>query len=465
MTANEESLRALREQVARTTVDIIHSVGSRNRLAKEIGRVKEAESIPGLDDRVEGALVATVLKECDSSGVSREAGLKVLNVLLAESKRVQGLDQPVDTDSPSDWFAKALAMERSGRRVIRLDVGEPDFSPPRAVVDAVVSALSTSKTHYTSARGIPELVEALRHYLAHRRAYDAKAEELAVTTGGRFAVYASIASVVKEGESALVVDPSWPAYKQALRHIGAKPIVLHTTLDGGWEPSADAIVDAVRPNTRALILSYPNNPTGKVVSPATFRGLVDVANDLGLTVISDEAYADYAFAPSASVLGSAARRFVMTGTFSKTWSMTGFRVGYAVSNKETIDRMLRLVSLMLTSVPEFVQYGAIKALESGEEAAANSQTMRRRIELVGKELGKDSSLELYKPEGAMYAFPRSKAIGFDSRRFADELLAKKAVSVIPGTAFGEYNQSFRISLCQPESVLSEGLALIREVAA
>jgi aspartate aminotransferase len=461
MTAKEESLDSLRTQVAATTVEIIRSIGIRNDLAREIGRLKEEKAIPGQDERVEDALVRTVLDECNRTGVSHEAGLKVLNVLLGESKRVQGLEPATGSRSPMESFAKALAMERSGHKVIRLDIGEPDFKPPRAVIEACTEALSSSKTRYTPSRGIPELVEALRVYLAKERGFDAKEDEVLVTTGGRFAVYASIATAVKEGESAIVIDPNWPAYKQALQFIGAKAQVVHTTLEDAWDPSPDAIRRAVRPNTKALIISYPNNPTGKVIGKGLFEEIIAIANDNGLTVISDEAYSGYSSPQSLSVLGSLARSFVMTGTFSKTWSMTGFRVGYAVSSKKSIDRMLQMVSLMLTSVPEFVQYGAIRALESDREAAENSATIKQRIDVASGELDKDHSLEYYKPDGAMYIFPRSKARGFSSQKFADELLQKERVSVIPGTAFGAYPEFFRISLGQPAETLTEGIRRMR----
>ncbi|MDG6898180.1 MAG: aminotransferase class I/II-fold pyridoxal phosphate-dependent enzyme, partial [Nitrososphaerota archaeon] len=163
-----------------------------------------------------------------------------------------------------------------------------------------------------------------------------------------------------------------------------------------------------------------------------------------------------------SVLNSGAESFILAGTFSKTWAMTGFRLGYAVSSKAVVDKMLGYISLMLTSVPEFVQYAAIKALGCKKEADENRRAMKRRAEVVGAEFGRIASLKYYKPDGAMYFFPEAKLRDFHAGRFSDSLLREKAVSITPGTAFGNYPASFRISLGQPEEVLVEAVRRIGE---
>jgi aspartate aminotransferase len=339
-------------------------------------------------------------------------------------------------------------------------VGEPDFAPPRSVLEACARALFSFKTHYTLTRGIPELISELRLYLSRKHGYDSSEEELMVTPGGRFAVYSAIASIVKEGESAIVVEPSWPAYRQSLQHVGARAVVIHTALEDSWEFPIEKLKESIKPNTRAIILSYPNNPTGKIITQSSFREIVGVANDAGLTVISDEIYNDYAYRPCPTVLESGAEKFVLTASFSKTWAMTGFRIGYAVSSRELISRMLALSSLMVTSVPEFIQYGAIEALRAEAEVERNSRTMKERIDAACAELDRlDSLLSYYRPDGAMYVFPQFSRSDMDSQRFSEELL-ERGVSVTPGTAFGNYTKSFRISLCQPAELLQKG---IREI--
>ncbi len=460
ITEKELELKELREEIANATINLVRLVGKRNDLARRVGQLKRSVSLPVEAEKVEDSLLRAVVAECERVGVSKRAGLKILRVLLSESKQVQGAVAGKSVESPMASFATAAELERRGKKLIRLDVGEPDFRPPRAVLEACSKALFSFKTHYTLTRGIPELVSSLQNYLKRRFGYDARDEELIVTTGGRYAIYSAIASVVEEGDSAIVIDPNWPAYRQTLEQIGAKAIVVHTTFEDSWEPSIEEVEEVIRPNTTAIVLSYPNNPSGKIIDTGTFNALVDIANDRGLTVISDEAYVDYAYRTCPSVLHSNAKRFILARTFSKSWAMTGFRVGYAVSSKPVVDRMLEMSSLMLTSVPEFVQYGAIKALESEAEVETNSRTMKERINLACAELNGLDSLDYRKPDGAMYVFPRAKARDFEASAFTSKLLEEKGVSIIPGTAFGKYPDCFRVSLCQPEEVIREGIRRI-----
>lgn len=449
---NQSTLEELRTQIAQITKEIIQLAGKRKAIAREVGRVKDMESLPTEDDEVEDALVREVIAECDRVGLERKSGLKILNVLLAESKRVQGM---TERPTPGSVLAKALALQRKGVRLVRLDVGEPDFRPPRAVLNACSRALFGFKTHYTESRGIPELRSALARYLERKYRFRAGDNEIAVTPSGRFAVYAALSSVVGEGESAVVIEPDWPAYRDALQQLGARAVVIHSTLEEGWTPSVDRIREALRPSTKALVLSYPNNPTGKVITRRLFREIVGLADDLGLTVISDEIYNDYSVRPCPSVLKERPRKFILTSSFSKTWSMTGFRIGFAVSSPEAVSAISKMTSLMVTSVPEFIQWGAIGALGADAEVKRNVTTMRDRVQAACRELDDVPSLEYSKPDGAMYLFPRIRS-GESGEAFAERLLTK-GVSVTPGVAFGDYPDFFRISLGRPKDDIIEGI--------
>jgi len=467
MEQSGSELQGLREEVAETTKEIIKQVARRIELAKRIGQVKSRDSLPIDNERVEDALLEEVLQECKELGLDEQLGTKILATLLAESKkaqRSQGSAKAQPLITPMVMMAKATEIEKKGKKLIRLDVGEPDFHPPRAVLDAVSEALYSYKTYYTVGRGIPELLSALRNYLAKRYEYREAAEnQLIVTPGGRFAVYSALATVASEGDSVVVIEPNWPAYKEGLDYIGARPIVVQTTLEERWQPSPEKVKAAVRPNTKAIVLSYPANPTGAIIDKAKFKEIVGIADDLGLTVISDEIYNDYAYEPCPTILEDLPRKYILTSSFSKGWSMTGFRVGYSLAPAETSSRMLKVLGLMITCVPEFIQRGAAKALECEEEVSRNSRAMRERIDATSAELRKIDALELLKPEGAIYAFPQAKDPRFDSAAFAMELLEKKGVTVSPGTGFGDYPRCFRISLGQPQEVLTAGVRKIGEL--
>jgi aspartate aminotransferase len=457
----EPGVEELRAEIASTTKEIVRLMGRRNQLAREVGVLKSKVSLPLEDQAVEDALLKEVLSECDRVGLDRAMGARVFQLLLDESKKTQGL---LPKRSPMAIFAKALALERQGVKLIRLDVGEPDFAPPKGVLEACAQAMFGFKTHYTEPRGIPELTTALRNYLSRKQSFEADDAEVMATPSGRFAVYAALASVVRAGESAIVVEPAWPAYRDILDHIGAGTISVRTELNNAWNPSLKEVEQAIRPNTRALILSYPNNPTGKVISLGLFKDLVALADEKGLTVISDEVYREYSQVACPSILDRPPKKFVLTSSFSKAWAMTGFRVGYAVSSKETISSMAKIASLTFTSVPEFIQFAAIRALEEESEVRKNVKTVKERIDAVARALDRIGSLDFVKPDGAMYFFPALRDHDGTGDSFAAELL-EKGVSVTPGSSFGDYPKSFRISLGQPEETLLEGVRRMGELLA
>lgn len=458
-----QDMERLRSDIAGLTFEIIRLVGRRNKLASEIGRLKDRYSLPLDNPDVEVALMESVIRECDMNNVDRRAGLKILATLLQESKRVQGRNSVDARITPMAIASKAIELQRKGRKLIRLDVGEPDFPPPSGVVKATIEALSSFKTHYTQSRGIQELLSALSGYIAKKYGYSFEENQMLVTPGGRFAVFAAISTVVNEGENALIIEPNWPMYKEALDYIGATSTIINTKMEDEWEPSLDQIAAGIRKNTRAIILSYPNNPTGSIISQKKFDEIVKIANDNKVTVISDEIYNEYSYVESPSILRSKAERFILTSSFSKTWAMTGFRIGYAISSSDYISSMLKITSLMITSVPEFVQYGAIKALQSDKEVKENVRTMKERIEAACEELERVSELEYSRPKGGMYVFPQAKSNDFDSAEFTSRLLEQKGVSITPGVAFGNYPKAFRISLGQPEDVIREGIRRIGEL--
>jgi aspartate aminotransferase len=462
--SSEEELHELRQEIARTTKEIIRLIAARNDLARKVGDVKRRTSLPPEDQKVEDALVEEIISDCNSEGVDTQVGLKILSVLLSESKRVQGFQskQP-QLITPMMMAAKAAQLQAAGRTLVRLDIGEPDFHPPKAVVQACSDALFSFKTHYTQTRGIPQLVTALRQYLDRRYRYKAKEGEVMSTPGGRFGIFLALSTTVKEGESAVIVEPNWPAYKEVLQQIGGRAITIPTTMDDAWEPSVERIKTSIRPNTRAIVLSYPANPTGKIIDPSKFREILGVANDAKLTVISDEIYTDYSYKPCPAILDGGAERFILTASFSKTWAMTGFRVGYSVSSEEVISKMMKIQSLVMTSVPEFIQYGAIKALESDAEVQENARQMKERIDLAAEEFDAVGGLEYVKPDGAMYFFPQARKADFDSSMFAMKLLDERGVSIAPGTGFGNYPRCFRISLGNSNDAIVDGIRKIGEL--
>lgn len=459
----EEELQKLREKIKEVTGKIISLAAERNRLAMEIGRIKKESGLQIEDEGAELVLERYVISLCKESGLDKRTGLKILHTLIEESKAVQSHTQSRQRITPMTMAAKARKLISEGRDVVRLDIGEPDFGPPKEVVDECIRALNLGKTKYTDTRGIPALISALQNYLESKYRYSTQSENLLVTPGGRFAIFAALSAIVSEGESVLIIEPCWPAYRENIDFVGARTISVRTKIEEGWSPDMKELQESITETTRAIIVSYPSNPTGKIIDRSIFRAIIEIAKDKKITVISDEIYNDYSYKDCPSVLDFDVENFILTSSFSKTWAMTGFRVGYAVSSREIIEKMYRVMALAVTCVPEFIQYGAIKALTSEQDARKNSETMKRRIEMAYSEISKIEKLETYKPDGAMYLFPVCRDENFDSDNFAETLLESKGVAVSPGTGFGDYSRAFRISLGQKEEKIVEGIKRIGEI--
>ncbi len=463
MKSEPAGMAELRQEIAEKTREIVELVAERNELARRIGQLKTRDSFPLEDDRIEDQLLQMIQKECAKFGVDVEVGSRLLNLLLAESKRVQGIqDRGGSPVTPMMIALKAQELQRKGEKLLRLDVGEPDFHPPRAVLEACSKAMFDFKTHYTPTRGIPALIGALQSHLKKKYDFNAQESQVMVASGGKCAVYTGLTGLLGEGDRCLIIEPNWPAYKEILQYIGARATAIHTNLEDGWEPDTEEVKEAIRSNTKVMVVSYPANPTGKLISPKKFDELMGVANDNGITVLSDEIYTEYSYRECPTILRSRAKKFILTASFSKTWAMTGFRVGYAVSSPEVISTMTKLQGLVFTSVPEFIQYGAIEALRVEQEIADNAAAMKERIGIACEQFDKISEIEYYRPDGAMYVFPRVNVPGFDASAFTAKVTEEKKVTITPGSGFGDYPNHFRISLGNSKETIVEGIRRLGE---
>ncbi|MER3407509.1 MAG: hypothetical protein C4292_01525 [Nitrososphaera sp.] len=276
-----------------------------------------------------------------------------------------------------------------------------------------------------------------------------------VTPGGRFAVFAAITSLLKPGEELISIEPAWPAYRECADFVGARTKVLRTTLESGWEPSLPELESMVTEATRMIAINYPNNPTGKVLDRKAMDGIVALAKDRGLYLLSDEVYSDYSFRPFTGALEYSYDKSIVVSSFSKTYAMTGFRVGYAVSpSAEIIKKMTRVQAAGITSVAEPVQQAALAALE--EDPSENVRLMKRRLEFLASRL-KEMGLRFAQPQGAMYVYPELPA-GREDMDVVERLLVEKGVALAPGSGFGDsYRRFVRISACRPEKEITEGL--------
>jgi aminotransferase len=355
------------------------------------------------------------------------------------SKRVQ--------DVPPSGIRKFFDVLASMPDVISLGVGEPDFDTPRVIVEAGVEALRSGRTHYTSNYGTLELREALAGNLQRR--YDVRydpATEIVITVGASEALAATLAAIIDPGDEVVVAEPTYVAYVPDIIFSGGRPVFVPCRPDDGWQLDPDAVEAAITPRTKALFLGFPNNPTGAVLDPERIRALADIAGRHDLIVVSDEIYDRLVYAGHAheafSALPGMRERTILLGGFSKSYAMTGWRVGYACAPVDLLEGIVKIHQYIIMSAPTVAQDAALAGLQ---DADADVERMRaeydRRRQMFVAGLNR-IGLETAEPRGAFYAFPRIAGTGLSSMEFSERLLREQEVAVVPGDAFGASGEGY-----------------------
>ena len=373
----------------------------------------------------------------------------------------------------------AAAMRPSGIRkffdlaaempeCISLGVGEPDFKTPWAVREAGIESLEHGRTRYTSNAGLQELRAEIARYLDRRMGlkYD-PAKEVLVTVGGSEAIDMCIRALVQSGDEVIIPEPCFVCYEPITTLSGGVPVHVACRQEDEFRLRADALKAAITPKTKLLIMPFPNNPTGAVMEREDLEAIAEVLRGTNIMVLSDEIYAELNYGlqnhVSIAALPGMAERTVVVNGFSKTYAMTGWRLGYACGPAPIIKIMTKIHQSAIMSAPTTSQYAAITALKDcdGEiERMRNEYNMRRR--LVVKSFN-DMGLSCFEPRGAFYAFPCIKSSGMSSEEFCTKLLEQKHVAIIPGNAFGASGEGYaRVSYAYSVEHLMEAIRRIRE---
>ncbi|NLF88540.1 pyridoxal phosphate-dependent aminotransferase [Candidatus Bathyarchaeota archaeon] len=349
---------------------------------------------------------------------------------------------------------KALRLESEGKKIIRLNLGDPDMATPPEIVEAAYGAMKAGKTKYSSSYGETKL----RAKIAE--AHGVKTENVVITPGSKWAIFSTMFLMLKNGGNIISPTPYWTAYDLIAKTIGAKTKLLHTNMEDGWKVDLDKLQDLIDSETKMIILNNPNNPTSKVMDSETLDGIVEIANEKGITVLSDEVYGAIAFKKTKSILDYGAdSKHILSNGFSKTFTMTGWRIGYIVANKPFVDNVTKLNQITFNNVPVFIQEAAMKGMELHAQIASNIKAKyKARADLASKKL-KAAGFEFTAPEAPFYVFPRRK--GLDGVKFTLNLL-DRGVAVAPGSSFGDYPEHFRISLTAPDDQIEDGLNKICE---
>jgi aspartate aminotransferase len=347
---------------------------------------------------------------------------------------------------------KALKLESEGKKIIRLNLGDPDLETPDEIVEAAYAAMKQGKTKYSSSYGEIKLREKLAEL------HGVKAENVVITPGSKWGVFSTMYLLLKGGGNVIIPTPYWTAYDLIAKSLGAQTKLLKTELESKWRVDLDKLEKLIDKETKMIILNNPNNPTSKAMDAEALDGIVRIANKKGVTILSDEVYGGISFVKTKSILEYGDNHILSNG-FSKTFTMTGWRIGYIIANKMLIDNITKLNQITINNVPVFIQAAALKALELQKQIATNiKKEYQERAKMASSILSK-ANLEFTEPDAPFYVFP--KRCGLDSEKFTLDML-DKGVAVAPGTAFGDYREHFRISLTVPRNDIKLALNKICE---
>ncbi|MCS7114679.1 MAG: pyridoxal phosphate-dependent aminotransferase [Nitrososphaerota archaeon] len=347
---------------------------------------------------------------------------------------------------------KAARLENEGKKIIKFNIGDPDHPTPREIVEAACEAMIRGKTKYSSSAGEKTLREALASI------HGVSEDNVVITAGSKWGIFAAMYLLLRKGGNVIVPTPYWTAYDLIAKTLGAEVRLVRTELESNWEIDVEKLEALIDNETRVIVLNNPHNPTCKVISEKTAREIVQIAEKHDVTVLSDEVYADISFVQTKSILDISNDNIVVK-SFSKTFAMTGWRVGYVIAKKELIDKIVKLNQITLTNIPVFIQEAALKALELRHQIIQKvREEYLKRAELACKILS-ETNLKFSKPEAPFYLFPKLE--GLDSEEFAFKLL-ERGVAITPGTAFGDYKEHFRLSLTAPDADIEMGLRIIAE---
>lgn len=360
------------------------------------------------------------------------------------------------------FFDIANSMEN----VLSLSIGEPDFNTPWHVRQAGIDSLEKGKTYYSPNRGFVELRKSITNYFNRR--FNVKynyEDEVLVTVGGSEAIDLCVRVLVGKGDEVLIPQPSFVCYEPITIMAGGKPVIIETKENDKFKLTAKNLEDHITKNTKLLILPYPNNPTGAVMRKEELEEIAKIIKKYNLLVLADEIYGELTYGNErhvtfSSIDGMRERTIIVSG-FSKTYAMTGWRLGFALGPKDIIDNMTKLHQFSIMSSPTTSQYAAIEALNNGDndiESMKSQYDLRRRFIVDGfRKMG----LDCFEPEGAFYVFPCVRSTGLTSNEFCEELLKKEKVAIIPGTAFGDCGEGFvRVSYSYSINHIKEALKRI-----
>jgi aspartate/methionine/tyrosine aminotransferase len=372
------------------------------------------------------------------------------------------------TETAFEVLVRARALEAQGQKIVHLEIGEPDFDTPKNIVAAAKKALDDGFTHYGPSAGLPQTRKAVADYISKTRGVPVLPEETIIVPGGKPVIFFAILALIDPGDEVIYPNPGFPIYESMINYVGGKPVPLPIHENRDWDFDPAEFERLLSHKTKLVILNSPANPTGGVTSAESMERVVRALHDKapGAMVLSDEIYSRIVYEGRhrsiLSLPGMKERTLLLDG-FSKTWAMTGWRLGYGVGPKWLIDAMAKLATNDHSCVASFAQIAAIEALNGPQDsvAAMNAEFLRRR-DVIVKGLNEIPGIKCLTPKASFYVFPNIKGTGLSSKALADALLTEAGVACLAGTAFGAHGEGYlRFSYANSISNIETALAAIK----
>lgn len=351
------------------------------------------------------------------------------------------------TETAFEVLAKAKALERQGKDIVHLEIGEPDFDTPKNIKDAAIKALNSGYTHYTPSAGMPELRQSIADYISKTRKLDVKPEEVVVTPGGKPVMFFSILALVNPGDEVMYPNPGFPIYESMINFVGAKPVPIQLKEENEFGLDTEYVKKMITKKTKMIILNSPENPTGGIVTREQLKVVADsISGRNDVFVLSDEIYSRIIYEgkhESITQFPGMKDKTILLDGFSKTYAMTGWRLGYGVMRKDLAEKVAQLMTNSNSCTCAFTQLAGVEALTGPQkEPERMDEEFRKRREVIVPGLNNIEGITCKKPHGAFYVFPNITGTGMDSRTLQDYLLNNAGVAALAGTSFGKYGEGY-----------------------
>jgi len=358
------------------------------------------------------------------------------------SKRIDALDK----ETSLEILARAKALEAEGREIIHLEIGEPDFETPDNIKEAAIRAMREGYTHYGPSVGLPEARDAIANFISRDRGADVERAQVVITPGGKSIIFFTMLALIDPGDEVIYPNPGFPNYEMTIDLLGAKGVPVPLEEDQGFSIDLDRFESLVTDKTKLCVINSPQNPTGGVLPRSVLEGILDIARRNNFYILSDEIYSKILYDgthESMYSLPGAAERTILLDGHSKTYAMTGWRLGYAVMPKELVPAMSKIAGNSTSCTCSFTQIAGIEALEGPQDSvAAMVEEFRVRRDIIVDGLNSVPGIRCHKPAGAFYVFPNIKDTGYSSKEISSLLLAEAGVALLSGTTFGAHGEGF-----------------------